>query len=69
MKKIRELPIQEFTSNDIDNCFYVEDMNHPTMKAVRMGSIFDWIKEEANKNGLTVKMTDDRIMFISGKNT
>jgi hypothetical protein len=69
MAKISELPIQKFISDDIDNCFYIEDMNQPTMKVVRMQSVFDWIKDEANKNGLTVKMTDERIMFISGNAT
>jgi len=67
--KISQLPEHNFTNDDIDNCFYVENMNEPTMKKVRMQSIFDWIKTEANKNGLTVKMTDERIMFITGNAT
>ena len=44
--KITELPVQKFTSDNIDNSN-------------------NWIKEEANKNGLTVEMTDERIMFIT----
>ena len=68
-KLISELPERNFTSEDIDNCFYVQDMNQPTMNYVRMGKVFEWIKKEAEKNGLTVKMTDERIMFISGNVT
>ena len=66
MKKISELPECKFENDNIDNCFYVEDMNLPTMSIVRMMDVFDWIKQEAKKNGLTVKMTGEKIMFISG---
>lgn len=68
-RKISELPERKFTNDDIDNCFYVQDMNQPTMSYVRMGKVFEWIKDEAKKNGLTVKMTDERTMFISGNAT
>jgi hypothetical protein len=63
--KISEIPVQEFASND--TCFYIEVANRPTVKAVGMQNVFDWIRDEAIKNGLTVKMVDDGIMFISGK--
>ena len=66
MKKINELKERKFTSRDIDHCLYVANMNEPDMHYVKMENIFNWIKEEALKNGLTVKMEGERIMFITG---
>jgi hypothetical protein len=62
--KISELPVKTFTNDSIDHCFYVENMNTPEMKLIPLLQIFEWIKEQANKDGLTVEMRDDRIMFI-----
>jgi hypothetical protein len=62
--KISELPVKTFTNDSIDHCFYVENMNTPEMKLIPLLHIFEWIKEQANKDGLTVEMRDDRIMFI-----
>jgi hypothetical protein len=62
--KISELPVKTFTNDSIDHCFYVENMNTPEMKLIPLVQIFEWIKEQANKDGLTVEMRDDRIMFI-----
>ena len=64
MLKISELPVKTFTNDSIDHCFYVENMNTPEMKLIPLVQIFEWIKEQANKDGLTVEMRDDRIMFI-----
>lgn len=66
MPKINELPIEPFTDDKITNCFYVENMNTPIMKVVEMQNIFDWIKKESVKNGLTVKLNNNSIMFITG---
>jgi hypothetical protein len=62
--KISELPVKTFTNDSIDHCFYVENMNTPEMRLVPLVKIFDWIKDQANKDGLTVEMEGDRIMFI-----
>jgi hypothetical protein len=36
------------------------------MSRMNLGDVFNWIKEESIKNGLTVVMKDDKIMFIKG---
>tara|TARA_R110000787_G_scaffold229259_4_gene336821 strand:+ start:1084 stop:1296 length:213 start_codon:yes stop_codon:yes gene_type:complete len=67
MAKISDLPQQKWNGKQIDNCYYVEDMNQPTMKVVKISSIFEDIKKRAlNDSGLTVKFTGDNIIFIEG---
>lgn len=68
MPRILELQETEFTDDQIDHCFYVENLNTQNMKRVRMSNIFNWIKETAIKEGLTVKMDGEQIMFIKGYN-
>lgn len=60
---------KEFTDREVEDCIYVDNENGSEKSIVKMSAIFDWIKTEATKNGLTVKMTDERIMFISGSNS
>ena len=67
--KISELPEQTFTSDNIDNCIYIQDANQLEARNIRLQTIFDWIKDKATKNGLTVKIQDERIMFISDMST
>ncbi len=69
MAKISKLKPKEFTGDEINDCIYVDYEKGSTKSIVKMSTIFDWIKTEANKNGLTVKMTNERIMFISGNAT
>ena len=69
MKKISEVKPREFTSDEITDCIYVDCKKGGAKSIVKMSTIFDWIKTEANKNGLTVKMTNERIMFIRGNAT
>jgi len=64
MPKLTQLPIKEFTSDMIDNCFYV-DREAEIMYKVPMQSIFDWIKKEAENNNLSVEIKGDRIYFNS----
>lgn len=65
-KKISQLERAKFTSKTIDNCYYVERTNPFELKVVSFIDIFNWIKETAIKEGLTVKMVDSKIMFIKG---
>lgn len=64
-RKITELEQVNFSSDMIDNCFFVKDLNAPHLQAVKLKSIFDWIESEAMKHGLTVELKDDRIIFLS----
>ena len=59
-------------NDEISNCFYVKFQEESTIDGrliplyrVRMEQVFEWIKEKAEKSGLTVKMDGDKIMFIS----
>lgn len=61
--KINELPEQTFTSQIIDNCFYVENMNTPLMKRVKLQNVIDCIIEKAKKEGLKIKFLDDVILL------
>ena len=65
MSKISDLIRADFKGEMVDNCFFVADMNKPEMRNVPLKGIFEWIKEESNKNGLTVKLLDDNIIFIT----
>jgi len=63
-RKISELEQVKFTGEMIDNCFYV-DNPYNALKCVKMSEIFNWIKENAQKDeGLTVECADDNIIFI-----
>lgn len=64
--KITELIQHPFDGRDVDNCFFVQDLNRPTMAAVKLDAIFDWIKKSAVDTGLTVEIKSDRIVFIKG---
>jgi hypothetical protein len=75
MRRIYELPEQEFSGTIINNCFYVEFEDQERfldpIKRVRLNSILDWIKEQAKESGLTVKLIKDneneQIVFIKEK--
>lgn len=64
--KISELPKKVFTGEFINNCFFVDEINTTNMSSVPLRSIFDFIKSEALKDGLTVELKSDRIIFIKG---
>lgn len=64
-RKITDLPKVKFTSDIINNCFVVNDPYFPVNR-VAMSDIFNWIKETAIKDGLTVELKDNNIMFIKG---
>ena len=67
--KISELPIKEFDGGIIDdNMFYVDDPYAP-INVIKAESIFKWIKDKAEKEGLTIKIDGEQIMFISGITT
>jgi hypothetical protein len=65
MRKITDLPVTS-PPYEIENCFSVNNLNKPNMSRMNLGDVFNWIKEESIKNGLTVVMKDDKIMFIKG---
>ena len=67
-RTIHELEEAKFNSDNIDHCFYVQNLNTPEMQRIPLQNIFNWIKETALKEGLTVKLIDNNIMFIKGKN-
>jgi len=65
MPKLTELPIKEFSSDMIDNCFYV-DMKAHEMYKVKLSEVFNWIKDEAIKNGLSIYYKDG-VLHLSKK--
>lgn len=65
--KISDLPVGELTSDTIDNCLFVENLNTNEMKSVSMKKVFEWIRKTAIEQGLTVKLTaEGKILFITG---
>jgi len=67
MAKISELPEHKFIGEDINNCFYVDNMNTPKMSVVKLSSIFEEIKKRALEDeGLTVEFKGNNIIFIKG---
>ena len=63
-RKISELPEREYTNEEIGCSFFVDNPSDPLYK-VSLNKIFEWVKEKSLTNGLTVKMVDDKIMFIT----
>lgn len=64
--KISELPTKDFNSSEINELVFIQNQNTPEMYRVEMAKIFNWIKEQALSNGLTVELTGNNIMFIKG---
>ena len=71
---IEELPIRDFDKDEISNCFYVEFAKHTgrnglllPLQRFKMSDVFEWIKQKAKDNGLTVKIDGEKIMFIQNK--
>ena len=62
-KKIYEIPEEPFNGTIINNCFYVEfeDQKHGLnpLKRVRLDKIFEWIKEKATNEDLSIKLVKD----------
>ncbi len=64
--RISELKEQVFTGGDIDNCLIVEGSNSlDTLRNVPLRQVFEWVKEQAEKDGLKVELTEDKIYFIT----
>lgn len=63
-RKITDLRQINFTSEIIDNCFYVDKINTKDMAYVPMSKVFEWIKDQAIENGLTVELKCEQIIFI-----
>lgn len=42
-------------------------INPPTQTPLALASIFEWIKQEALTQGLTVELKSERIIFIKGQ--
>lgn len=62
-RKISELTAHKFTGQDIDNIYFVDDK--PTQLArCSLKDIFNWIRETATKEGLTIELKDNKIIFI-----
>lgn len=59
--KLSELPIAKFNGEHIDNVFFV---NYQHLYRVDFKDVFEWIKKEAVKNGLTIELKEDKIVFI-----
>lgn len=59
LKKLSDLNLDECKSSFP----YIIETSHNRMS---MKTIFDWIKETAINEGLTVKMEGENIMFIHG---
>jgi hypothetical protein len=64
MRKINELPEAKFDSDSIDHCFYVADLNKPTIRRVPLKAIFDHIQNLALKQGCTVEFISDSKITI-----
>lgn len=64
-KKITELEQRDFNGEDIDHLWYV-DTPYKVTYAVPMSKVFDWIKEKAEAEGLTVELKGEQIIFIAG---
>lgn len=59
---MKDLPKQKFTEDEISNAVCIGDTSE--MKAISLREIFEWIKNQSIKNGLTVELKSDRIIFI-----
>ena len=62
--KISELPHHNLSGQDINNCFYVDPDPYQPLNRISLGDIFNWIRETATKEGLTVEWKDNKIVFI-----
>lgn len=62
-RRIEELVEHKFDGQDIDNIFFVDSIPAP-LHRISLGDIFDWIRETAIKEGLTVELQDNKIVFI-----
>lgn len=68
MRKPINLPIIKFDGNQIDNCFYIQRRNDPNSvtSIVSMNSVFEWIKQKAVEEGLTIELQENIIIFTPG---
>ena len=60
--KIEQLPVRKFTGEEIGNCFFVQSPYDPVYR-VKMEDIFEWIKDKAFKEGLTIDLKDNKLIF------
>lgn len=63
MASITEFKQIKFNEEMIDNCFFVKNINTPEAKLVPLSSIFDYIKESAEKNGVIVELIDNKLFI------
>lgn len=59
--KIADLPQAKLSSDIIDNCLFVENLNTNKMRGVPISQIFDEIIERAKKADLEVTLTENGI--------
>jgi len=66
-RKISEFPQKEFSSDMMDNSFFVDNINTPHISAIPLKNVFDEIIKRAKEQGLKVELQSDRIVFITSK--
>lgn len=68
ISSFKPLPIAEFDGDIIKNGYIVAERENRSV-TINLQEVFDWIKEESIKNGLTVELKNNQIMFITGNKT
>jgi hypothetical protein len=66
--KITDLERRDFNREDIDHLWYV-DNPYKVSYSVPLKKVFDWIKEKAETEGLTIELKGEQIIFITGKDS
>ena len=58
---------KQFTSDMLNNCFFVDKINQHGMCAVPLKSVFDEIIKRATESGLVMEITENKVTFLPFK--